>query len=158
MLSVPCSLEFGTYIFFAFWVFVMTIYALFFLPETKGVPIEEMAILWRKHWFWSRMTMNAEQRAAFKKGDLVGAGIGADDFNVSCAGLVMQTECMPLAPVLFACGSINAGDRSVNALASLPSDLFSTCLVVPVACCDTCWLVERQAHLSCTCIFAVLPY
>jgi hypothetical protein len=76
-----CSLEYGTYIFFAFWVFVMTIYAMFFLPETKGVPIEEMAILWRKHWFWSRMTMNAEQRAAFKKGDLVGAGIGADDLN-----------------------------------------------------------------------------
>jgi sugar porter (SP) family MFS transporter len=80
-LTMLCSLEYGTYIFFAFWVFVMTIYAMFFLPETKGVPIEEMAILWRKHWFWSRMTMNAEQRAAFKKGDLVGAGIGADDLN-----------------------------------------------------------------------------
>lgn len=40
-------MEWGTYIFFAFWVFVMTCYVLFFLPETKGVPIEEMGILWR---------------------------------------------------------------------------------------------------------------
>ena len=68
-------MEWGTYIFFAFWVFVMTCYVLFFLPETKGVPIEEMGILWRKHWFWSKIIMNAEERAAFQKGDLLGAGV-----------------------------------------------------------------------------------
>jgi len=22
-----------------------------FLPETKGIPIEEMSFMWRKHWF-----------------------------------------------------------------------------------------------------------
>ena len=46
-LTMLCKLEFGTYIFFAFWVLVMTFYAMFFLPETKGVPIEEMGFAWR---------------------------------------------------------------------------------------------------------------
>ncbi|KAL3148694.1 species-specific tRNA processing [Trebouxia sp. C0009 RCD-2024] len=74
-LTMLCRMEFGTYIFFAFWVFVMTCYVLFFLPETKGVPIEEMGILWRKHWFWSKVIMNSEERAAFQKGDLLSAGV-----------------------------------------------------------------------------------
>ena len=46
-LTMLCHLEFGTYIFFAFWVAVMTLYAMFFLPETKGVPVEEMGFVWR---------------------------------------------------------------------------------------------------------------
>ena len=46
-LTMLCHMEFGTYIFFAFWVAVMTIYVMFFLPETKGVPIEEMGFVWR---------------------------------------------------------------------------------------------------------------
>jgi len=24
------------------------------LPETKGIPIEEMGQVWRSHWYWSR--------------------------------------------------------------------------------------------------------
>ncbi|DBB06107.1 TPA: species-specific tRNA processing [Trebouxia sp. C0006] len=74
-LTMLCHLEYGTYIFFAFWVFCMSVYALGFLPETKGVPIEEMGILWRKHWFWSKVIMTPEERAAFQKGDLYGAGV-----------------------------------------------------------------------------------
>ena len=72
-------MEFGTYIFFAFWVVCMTMYVIFFLPETKGVPIEEMGILWRKHWFWSKVVMTPEERAAFQKGDLLGAGVTVGD-------------------------------------------------------------------------------
>ncbi|XVE71587.1 hypothetical protein DITRI_Ditri10aG0163500 [Diplodiscus trichospermus] len=34
------------------WIIVMTIFVYAFLPETKGVPVEEMIFLWRKHWFW----------------------------------------------------------------------------------------------------------
>jgi hypothetical protein len=33
----------------------MTIFVVLFLPETKGIPIEEMSIIWRKHWFWKRI-------------------------------------------------------------------------------------------------------
>lgn len=51
-------LEWGTYLFFAFWAALMTIYAAFFLPETKGVPLEEMQVLWSRHWFWGRFVRN----------------------------------------------------------------------------------------------------
>jgi len=26
----------------------------FFLPETKGVPIEEIFGVWKAHWFWGK--------------------------------------------------------------------------------------------------------
>lgn len=32
----------------------MTLFVAFLLPETKNIPIEEMVVVWRKHWFWSR--------------------------------------------------------------------------------------------------------
>uniref|UniRef100_A0A5B6YHE9 Major facilitator superfamily (MFS) profile domain-containing protein n=1 Tax=Davidia involucrata TaxID=16924 RepID=A0A5B6YHE9_DAVIN len=54
-LSLLCALKFGIYLFFAGWITVMTIFVYVFLPETKGVPIEEMIFLWRKHWFWKRI-------------------------------------------------------------------------------------------------------
>ncbi|XP_047310655.1 sugar carrier protein C-like [Impatiens glandulifera] len=53
-LQMLCHMKFGLFIFFAFWVVVMTIFVYFFLPETKNIPIEEMVIVWRQHWFWSR--------------------------------------------------------------------------------------------------------
>ncbi|KAL8151538.1 hypothetical protein V2J09_021346 [Rumex salicifolius] len=34
---------------------VMTVILYFLLPETKGVPIEETGLLWRKHKFWRRI-------------------------------------------------------------------------------------------------------
>ncbi len=29
--------------------------------ETKGVPLEEIADLWRAHWYWRRFTQGAER-------------------------------------------------------------------------------------------------
>ena len=37
----------------------MTIYAAFFLPETKGVPLEEMQVLWSRHWFWGKFVKSS---------------------------------------------------------------------------------------------------
>lgn len=54
-LSLLCGLKFGIFLFFAAWITIMTIFVYIFLPETKGVPIEEMIFLWRKHWFWKRI-------------------------------------------------------------------------------------------------------
>jgi len=54
-LSLLCAFKFGIFLFFACWVLLMTIFVYFFLPETKGVPIEEMIFMWRKHWFWKRI-------------------------------------------------------------------------------------------------------
>ncbi|XP_073279044.1 sugar carrier protein A-like [Primulina huaijiensis] len=56
-LSLLCAFKFGIFLFFAGWITIMTIFVYFFLPETKGVPIEEMIFLWKKHWFWKRIVL-----------------------------------------------------------------------------------------------------
>ncbi|GAU18822.1 hypothetical protein TSUD_228120 [Trifolium subterraneum] len=39
------------------WVFIMSIFVFFLVPETKNIPIEEMTErVWKKHWFWKRFT------------------------------------------------------------------------------------------------------
>ncbi|CAN6346926.1 unnamed protein product [Urochloa humidicola] len=58
-LSMLCRLKYGIFAFFAAWDVVMSLFVLFFLPETKNVPIEEMAErVWRQHWFWKRFVVN----------------------------------------------------------------------------------------------------
>ncbi|XP_073011581.1 sugar transport protein MST4-like [Typha latifolia] len=55
--SLPtlCHLKYGVFAFFAGCVIVMSLFVLFFLPETKNVPIEEMTErVWKKHWYWKR--------------------------------------------------------------------------------------------------------
>ncbi|KAK2977105.1 hypothetical protein RJ640_017629 [Escallonia rubra] len=63
-LTLLCHLKFGLFIFFAFWVVVMTIFIYFFLPETKGIPIEEMVIVWKRHWFWSKFLADVDYPAS----------------------------------------------------------------------------------------------
>ncbi|KAJ3696064.1 hypothetical protein LUZ60_001441 [Juncus effusus] len=53
-LAMLCHLKFGLFYFFAGWVVIMTIFIAFFLPETKNVPIEEMVLVWKGHWFWGK--------------------------------------------------------------------------------------------------------
>lgn len=53
-LNMLCHMKFGLFLFFAFFVLVMSLFIKAFLPETKGIPIEEMNEVWEKHWFWSR--------------------------------------------------------------------------------------------------------
>ncbi|KAJ1391678.1 Sugar/inositol transporter [Sesbania bispinosa] len=53
-LTMLCRLKFGLFIFFAFFVLVMTIFVYFMLPETKGIPIEEMSKVWKAHPYWSK--------------------------------------------------------------------------------------------------------
>jgi sugar porter (SP) family MFS transporter len=54
-LSMLCHMKFAIFIFFSAWVLVMSVFVLFFLPETKNVPIEEMTEkVWKQHWFWKR--------------------------------------------------------------------------------------------------------
>ncbi|CAM8983705.1 unnamed protein product [Rhodiola kirilowii] len=69
-LNMLCHLKFGLFLFFAFWVIIMTIFIAFFLPETKGIPIEEMATVWEKHWYWSRFVppTGANARVEMAKG------------------------------------------------------------------------------------------
>ncbi|XP_022958540.1 sugar carrier protein C-like [Cucurbita moschata] len=52
--AMLCHMKFGMFIFFAFFVVVMSIFIYKFLPETKGVPIEEMTLVWHKHPYWGK--------------------------------------------------------------------------------------------------------
>lgn len=53
-LTMLCHMKFGLFFFFGGWVFIMTTFIFFFLPETKNVPIEEMVLVWKNHWFWGK--------------------------------------------------------------------------------------------------------
>lgn len=73
-LSLLCALKFGFFLFFAGWITVMTIFVYLFLPETKGVPIEEMILMWQKHWFWKKIVAkdddegDGKQNTSLEKG------------------------------------------------------------------------------------------
>jgi sugar porter (SP) family MFS transporter len=55
-LSMLCAFQWGIFVFFAGWVLIMTIVVLLFVPETKGVPMEEIQEqLFMRHWFWGRL-------------------------------------------------------------------------------------------------------
>ncbi|KAK1351717.1 Sugar transport protein 13 [Heracleum sosnowskyi] len=57
-LSMLCTFKYRIFLFFSGWVLVMTIFTIFFIPETKNVPIEEMTErVWKQHWYWKRATM-----------------------------------------------------------------------------------------------------
>ncbi|PKI33747.1 hypothetical protein CRG98_045869 [Punica granatum] len=49
-----CRLRFGVFIFFRSFELIMSGFMYYFLPETKGIPIDEMDKVWKIHWYWSR--------------------------------------------------------------------------------------------------------
>ncbi|XP_073132898.1 sugar transport protein 1-like [Henckelia pumila] len=49
-----CNLRYCMFIFFACFVLAMTYFIYKFFPETKGIPIEDMADIWKNHWYWKR--------------------------------------------------------------------------------------------------------
>ncbi|KAL4420826.1 hypothetical protein ABPG75_010482 [Micractinium tetrahymenae] len=72
-LSMMCGMKFGVYFFFGGWVIIMTIFIYFFLPETAGVPIEEVQLTFAWHPLWRKVMGSAadEVIAASEKRDLV---------------------------------------------------------------------------------------
>jgi sugar porter (SP) family MFS transporter len=53
--TMLCSMEFGVFLFFAGWVVIMTLFTAFFIPETKGLLIEDVHEVFASHWFWRRV-------------------------------------------------------------------------------------------------------
>lgn len=54
-LSMMCTMRAFIFFFFAAWIVLMGAFVLALLPETKGVPVDEMVDrVWRRHWFWKR--------------------------------------------------------------------------------------------------------
>lgn len=58
-LTMLCSMEWGVYLFFCGWCVIAAVWAMFFMPETKGIPIDEVHLVFRNHWFWGRVTGTA---------------------------------------------------------------------------------------------------
>ncbi|GBF93250.1 hypothetical protein Rsub_05982 [Raphidocelis subcapitata] len=54
-LSLMCACKAYVFLFFAGWLLFMGVFTLLFLPETKGVPIEGVEELFKKHWFWGKV-------------------------------------------------------------------------------------------------------
>jgi len=58
--AMLCHMKFGLFIFFAFFVIVMSTFIYKLLPETKGVPIEEMHVVWQSHPYWKKFVKPAD--------------------------------------------------------------------------------------------------
>ncbi|CAN6479842.1 unnamed protein product [Victoria cruziana] len=52
-----CDLKYGFFLLYAGFVVIMTAFVAAFLPETKGVPLEDMERVWEKHWYWRRFVV-----------------------------------------------------------------------------------------------------
>lgn len=53
-LTMLCHFKFGTFLFYAGWIALMTVFIVLFLPETKGIPLDSMHEVWQRHWYWGR--------------------------------------------------------------------------------------------------------
>uniref|UniRef100_A0A0E0IGX7 Major facilitator superfamily (MFS) profile domain-containing protein n=1 Tax=Oryza nivara TaxID=4536 RepID=A0A0E0IGX7_ORYNI len=56
-LAMLCQMKAGIFFFFAAWLVAMTAFVYLLLPETKGLPIEQVGKLWARHWFWRRFVV-----------------------------------------------------------------------------------------------------
>ncbi|XVE49551.1 hypothetical protein DITRI_Ditri01bG0091300 [Diplodiscus trichospermus] len=61
-LTVLCHFKYGVFLFYAGWVAVMTIFVALLVPETKGIPLEDMDQVWQKHWFWRRFVEEIDSK------------------------------------------------------------------------------------------------
>ncbi|TVU10945.1 hypothetical protein EJB05_44501, partial [Eragrostis curvula] len=68
-LTMLCHLKFGLFYFLAGWVVIMTVFVALFLPETKNVPIEDMILVWKSHWFWVKFITDDDDIRVGKTAD-----------------------------------------------------------------------------------------
>ncbi|GMH21870.1 hypothetical protein Nepgr_023713 [Nepenthes gracilis] len=60
-LSMLCHFKYGAFLFYAAWIALMTIFVALFVPETKGIPLDSMDIVWKQHWYWHRFVKEEHQ-------------------------------------------------------------------------------------------------
>ncbi|KAH6818195.1 sugar transporter 1 [Perilla frutescens var. frutescens] len=60
-LRMLCVMKFILFAFFACFVAGMTIFIFFLLPETKEIPIEDVATVWKSHSYWKRFVNQDDQ-------------------------------------------------------------------------------------------------
>ncbi|XP_073051677.1 sugar transport protein 1-like [Primulina eburnea] len=56
-----CHLRYFLFVFFACFVFLMTCFIIKYFPETKGIPIEEMADIWKGHSYWKKFVTDENE-------------------------------------------------------------------------------------------------
>lgn len=54
-LSMLCAMKYAIFLLFAVLVIVMSGFVYYFVPETKGISIDDTTHLWREHWFWKKV-------------------------------------------------------------------------------------------------------
>ncbi|BBN18361.1 MFS transporter, SP family, sugar:H+ symporter [Marchantia polymorpha subsp. ruderalis] len=59
-LKILCTFHYGTFFYYAGWIFVGTIFVMLFLPETKHLSPDDTASVWNSHWFWKRSVAQAK--------------------------------------------------------------------------------------------------
>jgi hypothetical protein len=59
-----CHLKYGIFLLFGALIVLMSCFVYFFLPETKQVPIEEIYLLFEKHWFWKKVVKDENNGSA----------------------------------------------------------------------------------------------
>ncbi|KAK9817756.1 hypothetical protein WJX72_001683 [[Myrmecia] bisecta] len=83
--TMLCSMKWGVFLFFAGMVVIMVLWTIFFLPETKGLAIEEVFRAFQKHWFWTRASRITEVHNAGML-PVVGEKEGMEGKNVEMGG------------------------------------------------------------------------
>ncbi|KAG9453916.1 hypothetical protein H6P81_006820 [Aristolochia fimbriata] len=77
-LSMMCKMRAGIFFFFLAWIVVMCLFVIFFLPETKQVPIDEMVDrVWKQHWYWKRYMVNDEEEDEVDGANALEKGVSA---------------------------------------------------------------------------------
>lgn len=87
-LSMLCTMQWGVFLFFAGMVLIATLFIVFFVPETKGVPIETLnEVSFAQHWFWKRTVHkhNLRHSVAAASATSTISGIAAGDVVVKDA-------------------------------------------------------------------------
>ncbi|KAL2893832.1 Sugar transport protein 5 [Bienertia sinuspersici] len=59
-LALLCRFKFGAFFFYAGCIAIMTIFVALFVPETKGIPLDSMHVVWKQHWYWHRFVKEEE--------------------------------------------------------------------------------------------------
>ena len=79
LLTMMCAMKAYVFLLFAACVLVATVFVGVLLPETKGVPTEEVAALWKAHRVWGPIVRAAEaEEAAARAGADKAAGVVTD--------------------------------------------------------------------------------
>ncbi|KAF2297664.1 hypothetical protein GH714_002068 [Hevea brasiliensis] len=64
-----CKLRFFMFLLFAVFIVIMAIFMYYLLPETKGIPIEEMVVVWKSHPVWKSYFDQSSASASLEMGN-----------------------------------------------------------------------------------------